>query len=553
MLRNLHIQNYALIDELDIEFRQGLNIITGETGAGKSILLGALALILGQRTDASVLKDKSKNCVVEGLFEISGYNLEQFFEENDLDYHTSTIIRRQINEAGKSRAFINEVPVNLNVIKDLGERLIDIHSQHQNLLLSSSAFQIGTVDAFAVINSELITYKETYNHYKMLQLEIAELEENSRKALADLDYLEHQLKQLDEAKLKEGEQADLELLQQQLSNAEEIKTGLQLAFEMLDSNELSVIPVLKNSVTSLQKISNYLPEAKVLSTRIESCRTELRDINDEVNRLNEKIHLDPEQLMQVNQRLDMLFTLQQKHRVSTADDLIAIRESLRIQVDQITGYESEISAKKTELLSTLKNITEKALVISKKRKASAPKFELNIANLLKQLGMPFASFVVQIEDTIEFNSLGKDAVTFLFTANKQIPPQELTKIASGGEISRLMLSLKSLMVAQKGLPTIVFDEIDTGVSGEVADKMGNIISDMGKGMQVINITHLPQIACKGNTHFLVYKDNRSAASKTLIKLLDKDERVVEIAKMLSGESLSDAAITNAKHLLSQNT
>jgi DNA repair protein RecN (Recombination protein N) len=553
MLRNLHIQNYALIDELDIEFRQGLNIITGETGAGKSILLGALALILGQRADASVLKDKSKNCVVEGLFEISGYNLEQFFEENDLDYHTSTIIRRQINEAGKSRAFINEVPVNLNVIKDLGERLIDIHSQHQNLLLSSSAFQIGTVDAFAVINSELITYKETYNHYKMLQLEIAELEENSRKALADLDYLEHQLKQLDEAKLKEGEQADLELLQQQLSNAEEIKTGLQLAFEMLDSNELSVIPVLKNSVTSLQKISNYLPEAKVLSTRIESCRTELRDINDEVNRLNEKIHLDPEQLMQVNQRLDMLFTLQQKHRVSTADDLIAIRESLRIQVDQITGYESEISAKKTELLSTLKNITEKALVISKKRKASAPKFELNIANLLKQLGMPFASFVVQIEDTIEFNSLGKDAVTFLFTANKQIPPQELTKIASGGEISRLMLSLKSLMVAQKGLPTIVFDEIDTGVSGEVADKMGNIISDMGKGMQVINITHLPQIACKGNTHFFVYKDNRSAASKTLIKLLDKDERVVEIAKMLSGESLSDAAITNAKHLLSQNT
>lgn len=553
MLRNLHIQNYALIDELDIEFKQGLNIITGETGAGKSILLGALALILGQRADASVLKDKAKNCIVEGLFEISGYNLEKFFQENDLDFHTSTIIRRQINDAGKSRAYINEIPVNLNVIKDLGEKLIDIHSQHQNLLLSSSAFQIGTIDAFASINNELISYTETFNHYKLLQLKIVELEENSRKALADLDYFEHQLKQLDEAKLKEGEQVDLELLQQQLSNAEEIKNGLQLTFEMLDSNEFSVIPVLKNSVNSLQKISNYLPEAKSLSSRIESCRTELRDINDEVNRLNEKIHLDPEQLMQVNQRLDMLFTLQQKHRVATADELIAIRESLRLQVDQITGYESEISAKKVELLATLKILSEKTQTISKKRKASAPQFEQNIANLLKQLGMPFASFVVQIEETVEFNSLGKDAVTFLFTANKQIPPQELTKIASGGEISRLMLSLKSLMVAQKGLPTIVFDEIDTGVSGEVADKMGNIISDMGKGMQVINITHLPQIACKGNTHFLVYKDNQSTASKTLIKLLEKDERVVEIAKMLSGETLSDAAITNAKHLLSQNT
>lgn len=553
MLRNLHIQNYALIDELDIEFRQGLNIITGETGAGKSILLGALALILGQRADASVLKDKSKNCVVEGLFEISGYNLEQFFEENDLDYHTSTIIRRQVNDAGKSRSFINEVPVNLNVIKDLGERLIDIHSQHQNLLLSSSAFQIGTIDAFAAISSELSSYRETYNYYKLLQLQIAELEENSKRALADLDYLEHQLKQLDEAKLKEGEQADLELLQQQLSNAEEIKTGLQLAFDMLDSNELSVIPVLKNCVNSLQKISNYLPEAKSLSSRIESSRTELRDINDEVNRLNEKINLDPDQLLLVNQRLDMLFTLQQKHRVATADELIAIRESLRVQVNQISGYDSEISAKKAELQITLNKLTEKAIAISKKRKASTPQFEQKIANLLKLLGMPFASFIVQIEETNDFNPLGKDSVAFLFTANKQIPPQELTKIASGGEISRLMLSLKSLMVTQKGLPTIVFDEIDTGVSGEVADKMGNIISDIGKGMQVINITHLPQIACKGNTHFLVYKDNQSAASKTLIKLLEKEERVVEIAKMLSGESLSDAAITNAKHLLSQST
>jgi DNA repair protein RecN (Recombination protein N) len=552
MLRNLHIQNYALIDELDIEFKQGLNIITGETGAGKSILLGALALILGQRADASVLKDKSKSCIVEGLFEISGYNLEAFFNENDLDYYPNTIIRRQINDAGKSRAFVNEVPVNLNVIKELGDRLIDVHSQHQNLLLSSNAFQTSAIDAFAKTQTDLEAYRATYNRYRKIQEELAELEAKAKASLANLDYLQHQFKQLDEAKLKVDEQPELEQLQQQLSNAEDIKTGLQLATEMLDSNEQSVIPVLKNAQNSIQRIASFLPEAKNLTNRIESCRTELRDIQDEMLRLNDRVQLDPEQLSIVNARLDLLFTLQQKHRVASANDLIAIRDSLKLEVDQITGYDSEIESKRRELNASLLKLTSQASTISKKRRESIPAFEKNIVSTLKQLGMPFVDFIVKVEENSDFNSYGKDSINFMFTANKQIAPQELSKIASGGEISRLMLSLKSIMISNTGLPTIIFDEIDTGVSGEVADKVGNIINTMGKGLQVINITHLPQIACKGNTHFLVYKDNLTETSKTRIKLLDNEERIIEIAKMLSGESLSEAAVTNAKHLLSQN-
>lgn len=552
MLRNLHIQNYALIDELDIEFRNGLNIITGETGAGKSILLGALALILGQRADASVLKDKSKNCIVEGLFEVSGYNLEPFFRENDLDYFPNTIIRRQINESGKSRAFVNEVPVNLNVLKELGDSLIDVHSQHQNLLLSSNAFQTSAIDAFAKTQTDLEAYRVTYSRYRKLQEELAELENKAKASLANLDYLQHQFKQLDEAKLKVDEQPDLEQLQQQLSNAEDIKTGLQLATEMLDSNEQSVIPVLKNAQSSIQRIAHFLPEAKNLTNRIESCRTELRDIQEEMAKLNDKVQLDPEQLSIVNARLDLLFTLQQKHRVASANDLIAIRDSLKLEVDQITGYDIYIESKKVELNSSLKTLTTQAANISKKRRDSIPKFENNIVSTLKLLGMPFVDFIVKIDETSDFNAQGKDSINFMFTANKQVAPQELSKIASGGEISRLMLSLKSLMISNTGLPTIIFDEIDTGVSGEVADKVGNIINTMGKGMQVINITHLPQIACKGHTHFMVYKDNLTETSKTRIKLLDSEERIIEIAKMLSGESLSEAAITNAKHLLSQN-
>lgn len=552
MLRNLHIQNYALIDELDIEFRNGLNIITGETGAGKSILLGALSLILGQRADASVLKDKSKNCIVEGLFEVSGYNLEPFFRKNDLDYYPNTIIRRQINESGKSRAFVNEVPVNLNVLKELGESLIDVHSQHQNLLLSSNAFQTSAIDAFAKTQTDLEAYRATYSRYRKLQEELAELENKAKASLANLDYLHHQFKQLDEAKLKVDEQPDLEQLQQQLSNAEDIKTGLQLATEMLDSNEQSVIPVLKNAQSSIQRIAHFLPEAKNLTNRIESCRTELRDIQEEMAKLNDKVQLDPEQLSIVNARLDLLFTLQQKHRVASANDLIAIRDSLKLEVDQITGYDTYIESKKAELNSSRKTLTTQAATISKKRSDSIPKFENNIVSTLKLLGMPFVDFIVKIDETSDFNAQGKDSINFMFTANKQVAPQELSKIASGGEISRLMLSLKSLMISNTGLPTIIFDEIDTGVSGEVADKVGNIINTMGKGMQVINITHLPQIACKGHTHFMVYKDNLTETSKTRIKLLDSEERIIEIAKMLSGESLSEAAITNAKHLLSQN-
>lgn len=552
MLKHLLIQNYALIDNLEIEFYQGLNIITGETGAGKSILLGALGLILGNRAETNVLKDKEKSCVVEGVFDISSYSLQDFFAENDLDYEDNTIIRRHISPNGKSRAFVNELPVNLNVIKDIVSRIIDIHSQHENLLLSDSTFQLSVLDSYTENSARVSEYSKLYKQYKHLLTELAELKDKAEKAKADLDYLQFQLNQLDEAKLKPDEDKDLEALQQQLSYAEEIKTALRNVSSYLNSDETAVLIWLKDVEGLLSKISGYFPAGKDLARRVEECRIELKDIAQEVDAQNDRVELDPEQLETVNQRLDMLLTLQQKHRLSSSNELIELRESLRLQVDEISNYDQQVEQKSKELDELKQMATSQALEISSIRKAGSDKFEANIKEMLTQLGMPYAGFKVEFVKFNELQSNGIDRVTFLFTANKQMPLQELSKVASGGELSRLMLSLKSLMVKTKGLPTIILDEIDTGVSGEVADKVGNIINGMAKGMQVVNITHLPQIASKGKYHFLVYKDNQDHKSKTEIKLLNSEERIVEIAKMLSGEKVSDAALTNAKHLLSSN-
>ncbi len=550
MLRNLYIQNYALIDELRIEFNSGLNTITGETGAGKSILLGALSLILGQRADASSLKDKTKNCVVEGLFEVSGYKLEEFFELNDLDFHTSTIVRRQINEAGKSRAFINEIPVNLNLLKELGDRLIDIHSQHQNLLLSSSSFQIGAIDSFTQSELLVMEYHKLFAYYKKLKGELSELEQNANRASTELDYIRFQLQQLNDANIKPGEHQELELLQQELSNAEEIKNQLLFSLDTLDGSEQSVNSMLKTCYSGLQKVSKFSSNVNALAERLESCRTELRDIAHDIGVLNDRIAMDPEQLSAVNSRLDLFFTLQQKHRVASADDLLTVRDELNNKLNAIVNYDLQIEAKRKELDETEGELGKTAKQLSTARRNGFPKFQSNIELLLKQLGIPHARFEIEYRPLEQYQPTGIDSITFLFSANKQIALQELSKVASGGEISRLMLSIKSLMLSNRGLPTIIFDEIDTGVSGEVADKMGNIINHMGNHMQVVNITHLPQIASKGNHHYLVYKDSNSSQSKTLIKLLSPQERVIEIAKMLSGESLSEAALENAKHLLS---
>lgn len=551
MLRNLHIQNYALIDQLDIEFHPGLNIVTGETGAGKSILLGALALILGQRADASVLKDKSRSCIVEGLFDITGYNLHEFFKANDIDYFDSTIIRRQINETGKSRAFVNEVPVNLNLLRDIGALLIDIHSQHENLLLGNSQFQLNVIDSFAMLQDDLARYREQYGHYKELKRDLEALEGEAERSRKDFDYFNFQLKELDDAKLKAGELTELETIQNQQTHAHEIKNALQGAYGALDS-EGSAIALLKESETLLKRVQAVFPIAAELEKRIGSCRIELRDIAGEIERHNATIEVDPSLLEQASARLNLIYSLLQKHRVKTIDELIAIRDDLQRRVNFISNLDFNLDSKRKQLRELEGRLKHMAEGLTEKRRNAIPRIESSIIGLLVQLGIKHADFKVEFQPIPEFQPWGLDRVTFYFTANKQMPVQELSRVASGGELSRLMLSLKSLMVKSTDLPTIIFDEIDSGVSGEIADKMGNIINDMARGMQVINITHLPQIASKGRHHFLVYKDNTSSHSSTRIKLLSNEERIIEVAKMLSGERLTDAALSNARELLASN-
>jgi len=552
MLKNLHIQNYALIDQLDIEFHQGLNIITGETGAGKSILLGALSLILGQRADSSVLKDSSRSCIVEGLFNIAGYNLNDFFSGNDIDYYDNTIIRRQINESGKSRAFINETPVNLNVLKDLGALLLDIHSQHENLLLGNGHFQLNVLDSFASLTEDLFKYQVQFKLFQSTKVELEQLLQEAASKRKDLDYFQFQLNELNQANLKSGELLDLEVLQQKLTHATEIKQSLQSVSEILSNDNTSAIYLLKEAESSLKRIAAFFPDSTELEKRIEACRIELKDISSEIIGHDDRVEIDPIQLEQVTARLDLLYALLQKHRLNTIDELISLRNEIETKVDFICNLDFNLEKKQKNLTEIEKHLGILAQTLSEKRKAAIPTIEGNIIDLLVQLGIKHAAFKIDNQKTENFQPLGTDRITFLFSANKQIPLQELSKVASGGELSRLMLSLKSMMIKSSGLPTIIFDEIDTGVSGEIADKVGNIINTMASGMQVINITHLPQIASKGKYHFLVYKDNHSANSITKIKLLDGKERVIEIAKMLSGEKLTEAALTNAKELLTMN-
>ncbi|MGE0079198.1 MAG: DNA repair protein RecN [Bacteroidales bacterium] len=552
MLQRLHIQNYALIDHLVIDFQRGLNIVTGETGAGKSILLGALTLILGQRADVSVLKDKTKNCIIEGEFDISDYDLADFFRENDIEYDKVTIIRRQISDSGKSRAFINEIPVNLNQLKVLGDLLIDIHSQHENLLLSNSQFQLKVVDSFAALKAEVLEYKVLFDSFKKIKHQVSALEEDAVAAGRDFEYLQHQLNELNAASLKEDELQELENLQKQLTHASEIKEALQFSYDSLNSDSGSVLSILKDSIQNLKKISTFYQPAENLDQRIESCRIELKDIVAEVDALNAKVDVDDEMLDRVTKRIDLIYTLFQKHRVSSVAELIAYKNSIEEKVNYISGLDFNLESLRKQLKQAESVLRKKADVISVKRKKIVPEMEKSVTDILVHLGILHAIFKVDIQQLNDYQPWGTDKITYFFSANKQMMPMELSRVASGGELSRLMLSLKSLLVRSSGLPTIIFDEIDTGVSGEIADKMGTIIHSMAAGMQVINITHLPQIAAKGNTHFLVYKDNQTAQSKTCIKLLSQEERIVEIAKMLSGERLTDAALTNAKELLSSN-
>jgi len=550
MLSKLFVQNYVFIRELDICLGDGLTVITGETGAGKSILLGALSLILGSRADSSALLDKSVKCIVEGTFSIKGYDLESYFERHDLEYDDITIIRREINPAGKSRAFINDTPVTLDILKELGSRLIDIHSQHQNLMLNENIFQINVIDSFAGTTELRNKYRRLYESYRRLEKEYNLLKEQSEKNQADLEYYRFQLDQLLEAKIKPGEQEELEKEQEILEHAGEIKSSLNTVVALLSAEESSVLSHLSEARQIMKKMAGLLQPAVSLSERIDQVYIELDDILSETEKILSGIEDDPEKLQMVTGRLDLLNSLIHKHRVNNSDDLIVKTGELSKLVSSIITGDERLVGMEKELAIIFEEMRNKADELSEKRKKVIPEIEQQITSMLRQLGMPNARFRVEIKPSENFTSTGTDRADFLFSANMDVPPENLTRVASGGELSRVMLSLKSLLSSAGNLPTIIFDEIDSGVSGEVADRVGKILSDMGRYMQVINITHLPQVAARGKDHFHVYKDITGNTTVTRIKMLTGEERILEVAKLLSGSEVTPTAVENARELLS---
>ncbi len=551
MLQHLSIRNYALIESLDIDLSDGLTIITGETGAGKSILLGALSLLIGSRADTSALRDKTKKCIVEAQFGIEKYALESFFEKNELDYNKLSTLRREINPAGVSRAFINDTPVNLTQLKEIGLALVDIHSQHQSISLNEAEFQISLVDVFAQHKEKLLAFKNNFSSYKKLKQNLAEMEAQDAQAKKDLDYFQFQYSELEEANLKLDELTKMELEAETLTHAEGIKKALNSSAYLLnqsDNNALGSLAEIKNLLTG---ISKYNATVNDISVRITSAYIELKDILSELESLEQDIVFNPVRLEEIENRLNMIYRLQQKHRVKTISELKHIQDELSKKILAINNLEEQIQNTNAQIEKLEEQLTLQASGLSKKRKASSALIEKQIRSLLTDMGMPNATLSIQISDAADFNYFGKDKIQFLFSANKGSETKELSKVASGGELSRLLLSLKSLLAQSAALPTIIFDEIDTGVSGEVANKVGNILEKMALEMQVISITHLPQIASKGKEHLYVYKDEQKDKTVTHIKKLNKQERIQEIAQMLSSNSPTAAAINNAKELLKQ--
>jgi DNA repair protein RecN (Recombination protein N) len=549
MLIKLFVQNYALIKELDVELETGLTIITGETGAGKSILLGALSLILGTRADSSVLLDKNEKCIVEGTFRIDEYELNDFFIANELDYEPVTTLRREINPAGKSRAFINDTPVTIILLKEIGDRLIDIHSQHQTLMLNDNSFQLNLIDSFSGTAGLLEKYRESFSVYRKLMKEYLGTKEKADKNKADLEYYQFQFNQLEEAKLQQGEQAELETEQELLSHTEEIKLALSTSSNLFFAEGLSILSMLREVKTNLTKIKNFFADGETLLLRTGSSIIELDDLAAEIEKWSSSIEADPARLVYVDNRLDTIYSLIQKHRVADLEGLINRKEEIKSLINAIVSSDerlSEIDSLIKKESQILKKMSEE---ISGKRKNVLPEIESRVTDLLKQLGIPNAKFKISLITLKDYTSTGVDQADFLFSANKQIAPENLAKIASGGELSRVMLSLKSLLAKNNNLPTIIFDEIDSGVSGEVADKVGQILSGMGKYMQVINITHLPQVASRGTRHYHVFKDDTDNSTFTSIKLLTPEERILEVARLLSGSEVTETAMKNARELL----
>lgn len=549
MLAKLSVRNYALIRELDLELDNGLTIITGETGSGKTILLGALSLILGARADTSVLLDSSAKCVVEGTFRIAEYNLQDFFDENNLDYDISTVIRREINPAGKTRAFVNDTPVTVNLLKDLGNRLIDIHSQHQSLMLNENSFQLSIIDSFAGTSELLKEYRALYDDFRKLGNELSVLRSQADRNKADMEYYKHQLDQLEEARLKENEQDELEKEQEILDHADEIKSALVSSSSLLSANDISVLSMLREVKSNMEKVSVYMPDAGDLRARLASVYIELDDLAGEIEKLTSDTDTDPEKLVWINNRLDQIYSLMHKHRVSNLAELLVRKDEIRKKLLSINANETRLEEVEAELELKTELLSAQSVQISEKRRAVVPETEKKVMELLHRLGMPNARFRIRLTSAKDFTVSGKDNADFLFSANRQTEPEDIARIASGGELSRVMLSLKSLIAKNNNLPSIIFDEIDSGVSGEVADRVGQILSSMGKCMQVINITHLPQVASRGTRHFHIYKEDRDDSTITRVKLLSPDERIIEVARLLSGSEITDTAIKNAKELL----
>lgn len=550
MLRSLYIQNYALIEKLDIGFDSGFSVITGETGAGKSIILGAIGLLLGQRADVKSIRKGASKCIIEARFDVSAYGMQPFFEANELEYEDECILRRELYASGKSRAFINDTPASLAQMKELGELLIDVHSQHQNLLLNKEGFQLNVLDLLAHDDAELAAYQKLYNDWRQARQDLEALVARAEQSRADEDYIRFQLEQLEEANLTDGEQEELEQEAEMLTHAEDIKAGLYRAGQALNADEGSVLEALKDCQNTMMGLRSVFAPAGELADRLDSVYIELKDISQELADKEEEVEFNPARLDEVNARLNLIYSLQQKHRVDTVKALLSLQESYALQLSAITSSDEDIARLEAQVKELFSQVTTQAQVLTEARTRAAREVERQMAARLVPLGMPNVRFQVEMGVRKEPGMHGADTVNFLFSANKNGVLQNISSVASGGEIARVMLSVKAMIAGAVKLPTIVFDEIDTGVSGEIADRMADIMQEMGDNdRQVISITHLPQIAARGRAHYKVYKEDNEVETNSHIRRLTDDERVEELAHMLSGATLTEAALNNARALL----
>ena len=543
-----------MVESVEVDFSSGFSVITGETGAGKSVFLGAIAMMLGQRSDVKAIRDGADRCVIEGHFDISSFALESFFAENDLDYCADDcIIRRELSSTGRSRAFINDSPVSAALLKELGARLIDIHSQHQNLLLGNKDFQLGVLDILAADAHLLDAYRQKYVAYSAAQKELAALKEALASSSRDEEWLRFQVDEIERAALREGEQEELEQEQQELSHAEEIQAALYGAYNAIDGNEQGLLRSLRDAANALSRISAHYAAASELGERIESNYIELKDCCDELQQRASRVQFAPDRLEFVDRRLALIYDLQKKHRAASLGELIEIGKGYRERLDKIDNSDWELSQARKRCTALRSELAAAATVLSEARRAAADKLKSNITDILVNLGMPMIRFEVEIKEAADFAPMGGDVVTFLFSANSISAPQPLSDVASGGEMARVMLALKSLIATNLNQPTLIFDEIDTGISGILAERMGRLMQQMGSAQrQVLSITHLPQVAALGASHYKVYKEETVKGTLTHIVKLGKEERVREIAQMMSGEVLTEAALENAALLLSKS-